>query len=291
MADSWYLLSAGAALLALWMAGYMAPRWALRARIHQRLRNRGAAGDDEQGLNAWLAELAERFVGLSSIAGDYEDMEAALETTGRNRQQSQATYVVLCWLLPAVVIVLGFVITGPIAGAVVAAAAFLLPRRIIRSMGANAEKKQNLEAIELCHMTRMLMEAGLSIERALRLVAVQARPVMPHLAVRLDRFNRVMESGADRSVALDELGRNRRILVLRSYVNLMKQSGTLGAGVTGSLDQIIREAQQTERSRLKEDTNRVGAKMTIVMMVFMLPGLFLLVGGPAVISVVETLSR
>ena len=291
MADSWYLLSAGAALLALWMAGYMAPRWALRARIHQRLRNRGAAGDDEQGLNAWLAELAERFVGLSSIAGDYEDMEAALETTGRNRQQSQATYVVLCWLLPAVVIVLGFVITGPIAGAVVAAAAFLLPRRIIRSMGANAEKKQNLEAIELCHMTRMLMEAGLSIERALRLVAVQARPVMPHLAVRLDRFNRVMESGADRSVALDELGRNRRILVLRSYVNLMKQSGTLGAGVTGSLDQIIREAQQTERSRLKEDTNRVGAKMTIVMMLFMLPGLFLLVGGPAVISVVETLSR
>lgn len=291
MADSWYAISAVTALLALWMAGYMAPRWALRARIHQRLRNRGAAGDDEQGLNAWLAELAERFVGLSSIAGDYEDMEAALETTGRNRQQSQATYVVLCWLLPAVVIVLGFVITGPIAGAVVAAAAFLLPRRIIRSMGANAEKKQNLEAIELCHMTRMLMEAGLSIERALRLVAVQARPVMPHLAVRLDRFNRVMESGADRSVALDELGRNRRILVLRSYVNLMKQSGTLGAGVTGSLDQIIREARQTERSRLKEDTNRVGAKMTIVMMVFMLPGLFLLVGGPAVISVVETLSR
>lgn len=291
MADSWYAISAVTALLALWMAGYMAPRWALRARIHQRLRNRGAAGDDEQGLNAWLAELAERFVGLSSIAGDYEDMEAALETTGRNRQQSQATYVVLCWLLPAVMIVLGFVITGPIAGAVVAAAAFLLPRRIIRSMGANAEKKQNLEAIELCHMTRMLMEAGLSIERALRLVAVQARPVMPHLAVRLDRFNRVMESGADRSVALDELGRNRRILVLRSYVNLMKQSGTLGAGVTGSLDQIIREARQTERSRLKEDTNRVGAKMTIVMMVFMLPGLFLLVGGPAVISVVETLSR
>lgn len=291
MADSWYAISAVTALLALWMAGYMAPRWALRARIHQRLRNRGAAGDDEQGLNAWLAELAERFVGLSSIAGDYEDMEAALETTGRNRQQSQATYVVLCWLLPAVVIVLGFVITGPIAGAVVAAAAFLLPRRIIRSMGANAEKKQNLEAIELCHMTRMLMEAGLSIERALRLVAVQARPVMPHLAVRLDRFNRVMESGADRSVALDELGRNRRILVLRSYVNLMKQSGTLGAGVTGSLDQIIREARQIERSRLKEDTNRVGAKMTIVMMVFMLPGLFLLVGGPAVISVVETLSR
>ncbi|MDL0431872.1 type II secretion system F family protein [Marinobacter sp. TBZ242] len=293
MVDLWFLLSAAAALFALWMAGYLAPRWALRARIHERLKNRGAgvkvAGDED--ISGFLAELGESFTGLAAIQGDYEDMEAALETTGRNRQQSQATYMMLCWLLPLIVIVLGFVITGPAAGMIIAAAAFLLPRRVIRTMGTNAEKKQNLEAIELCHMTRMLMEAGLSIERALRLVAVQARPIMPHLASRLDRFNRVMESGADRSKALDELGRNRRIVVLRSYVNLMKQSGTLGAGVTSSLDQIIREAQQTARSRLSEETNRVGAKMTIVMMVFLLPGLFLLIGGPAVLSIVDTLNR
>lgn len=293
MVDLWLLLSAAAALFALWMAGYLAPRWALRARIHERLRNRGAgaktAGDED--ISGFLAELGESFTGLAAIKGDYEDMEAALETTGRNREQSQATYMVLCWLLPLIVIVLGFVITGPAAGMIIAAATFLLPRRVIRTMGTNAEKKQNLEAIELCHMTRMLMEAGLSIERALRLVAVQARPIMPHLASRLDRFNRVMESGADRSKALDELGRNRRIVVLRSYVNLMKQSGTLGAGVTSSLDQIIREAQQTARSRLSEETNRLGAKMTIVMMIFLLPGLFLLIGGPAVLSIVDTLNR
>lgn len=293
MVDFWFLLSAAAALFALWMAGYLAPRWALRARIHDRLRNRGAgvktAGEED--ISGFLAELGESFTSLAAVRGDYEEMEAALETTGRNRQQSQATYMALCWLLPLIGIGLGFVFTGPAAGVVIAAAAFLLPRRVIRAMGTSAEKKQNLEAIELCHMTRMLMEAGLSIERALRLVAVQARPIMPHLASRLDRFNRVMESGADRSKALDELGRNRRIVVLRSYVNLMKQSGTLGSGVTASLDQIIREAQQTARSRLSEETNRVGAKMTIVMMIFLLPGLFLLIGGPAVLSIVDTLNR
>ena len=144
MADSWLLLSACSALLALWMAGYMAPRWAIKARIHQRLRNRGVAAEAEQGFSAWLADLAEGFMGLSAIAGDYDDMEAALETTGRNRQQSQATYMALCWLLPALVIVLGFVMAGPIAGAVIAAAAFLLPRRVIRTMGETAENKQNL---------------------------------------------------------------------------------------------------------------------------------------------------
>lgn len=291
MVDTWFLLAAAAALFALWMAGYMAPRWAVRSRIHERLRNRGGGVNADDDISGFLAEFGESFTSLSAIQGDYEDMEAALETTGRSRQQSQATYLTLCWLFPLVVIVLGFIVAGPIAGVVVAAVGFLLPRRIIRTMGANAEKKQNLEAIELCHMTRMLMEAGLSIERALRLIAVQARPIMPHLASRLDRFNRVMESGADRTAALDELGRNRRILVLRSYVNLMKQSGTLGAGVTSSLERIIKEAQQTERNRISEETNKVGAKMTIVMMAFMLPGLFLLIGGPAVMSIVDTLSR
>ncbi|MFL1466696.1 type II secretion system F family protein [Marinobacter sp. DUT-3] len=291
MVDTWFLLAAAAALFALWMAGYMAPRWAVRSRIHERLRNRGVGVNADDDISGFLAEFGESFTSLSAIQGDYEDMEAALETTGRSRQQSQATYLTLCWLFPLVVIVLGIIVAGPIAGVVVAAVGFLLPRRIIRTMGANAEKKQNLEAIELCHMTRMLMEAGLSIERALRLIAVQARPIMPHLASRLDRFNRVMESGADRTAALDELGRNRRILVLRSYVNLMKQSGTLGAGVTSSLERIIKEAQQTERNRISEETNKVGAKMTIVMMAFMLPGLFLLIGGPAVMSIVDTLSR
>ncbi len=137
----------------------------------------------------------------------------------------------------------------------------------------------------------MLMEAGLSLERVLRLVANQGRPLLPMLSTRLDRFNRLMESGAERTQALDELGENRRIPVLRNYVVLMKQSSQLGAGVSLSLDQIIEEAQNVERNRVREETNRIGAKMTVVMMAFMLPALFILIGGPAVISIAEALSR
>lgn len=289
MRELWLVLPSALALTAIWMAVYQAPRWAIASRIRDRLAKTGT-GEGEEG-QTWIAAFAAWFTGLSVVQSDYDDMEQALETTGRTQYQAQLTYILLCWFLPALAILAGFLITGPIGGSFIAAVAFLLPRRVIRTMGANAEKRQNLEAIELCHMTRMLMEAGLSIERAIRLIALQARPVMPHLCVRLDRFNRVMESGADRTEALEELGRNRKILVLRSYVNLMKQSGSLGAGVSSSLEQIIREAQQNERARLKEETNRIGAKMTIVMMVFMLPALFILVGGPAVLSIAESFGR
>jgi len=186
---------------------------------------------------------------------------------------------------------IGFLFFGALGGLLMSAAGFILPRRTIRGMGAQAEMRQNLEAVELCHMTRMLMEAGLSLERVLRIIGVQGRPLLPILIARIDRFNRLMKSGAERTQALDELGENKRIPVLRSYVVLMKQSSQLGAGVSHSLDQIIDEAQNVERNRIREETNRIGAKMTVIMMAFMLPALFILIGGPAVVSIAEALTR
>ncbi|MBL7252063.1 type II secretion system F family protein [Alloalcanivorax marinus] len=288
MINLWFFAAMIMALLAVWVAWFMAPRWARKGRVHARLRN---AGDVEaESSSFWLSRFATRLTESSLAREDFREMQEAFSATGRHREQSQVLYLVYCWLIPAIVVFGGFVFLGPMGGMLVAAGAFLLPRRTIRSMGRRAEQRQNIEAVELCHLTRMLMEAGLSLERVLRLIAAQGRPMIPMLAMRLDRFNRLMESGAERTQALDELGENRRIPVLRSYVVLMKQSSQLGAGVSDSLDQIIEEAQKVERNRIQEETNRIGAKMTVIMMAFMLPALFILIGGPAVISIGEALT-
>ncbi|HEX5678958.1 MAG TPA: type II secretion system F family protein [Alcanivorax sp.] len=289
MSSLWFLSAAAFAFVAVWVAWAKAPQWARRARISARLHR--LADQDEEVSNFWLSRLASQFTESSIARGDFQEIREAYAATGRTREQAQLLYLMFCWILPAIVVVIGFFLFGPIGAILLAALAFLVPRRTIRAMGQTAEQRQNLEAIELCHLTRMLMEAGLSLERVLRLIANQARPLLPMLSTRLDRFNRLMESGAERTQALDELGENRRIPVLRNYVVLMKQSSQLGAGVSLSLDQIIEEAQNVERNRVREETNRIGAKMTVVMMVFMLPAMFILIGGPAVISIAEALSQ
>lgn len=289
MNNVWLIAALMVAVIALWVAGVKTPQWWRRSRINARLREMPM---EESGRSSfWLTRLAGQFTDSALARGDFEEIRDAFAATGRSREQAQVLYLLFCWLLPAVLVVAGFLVLGPLGGMLVAALAFLLPRRLIRRMGKIAERRQNLEAVELCHLTRMLMEAGLSLERVLRLIAGQARPLLPMLTPRLDRFNRLMESGAERGQALDELGENRGIPVLRSYVVLMKQSGQLGAGVSASLEQIIQEAQSVERNRIREETNRVGAKMTVVMMVFMLPALFILIGGPAVINIADALSR
>lgn len=288
MTEIWFWFALILAVLAFWVAWIKTPQWIRRTRISARLHR----AEDEEGTSGfWLSRMAVRLAESSLAENDFKEIRDALAVTGRGREQAQVLYLLFCWLFPGAVILVGFLVVGPLAGLVIAALAFLLPRWIIRGLGRNAEYRQNLEAVELCHLTRMLMEAGLSLERTLRVIASQGRPMMPMLTPRIDRFNRLMESGAERTQALDELGDNKRIPVLRGYVTLMKQSSQLGAGVSVSLQQIIQEADEMERNRIKEATNRIGAKMTVIMMLFMMPALFILIGGPAALAILQMLNR
>lgn len=290
MADIILMLAAVLALLAVIAGVYGAPRWELKAKVSARLRRQRItmeAGHAESPYSDFLMWLVDRKL----FASDYRELEPALDATGKTPLQSRQHYLLWCWLVPIGVAVAAFWWLDLVMAALVLLGAFYLPRRFARGAGENAEKLQNREAIELCHMTRMLLEAGLSPERSMKLISHQARNLMPRLIHRIDRFNRVMESGADRTAALDELGRNRKLTVLRHYVALMKQSGTLGSKVAGGLDQIVEEAQHEERSKLKEETNKIGARMTIIMMIFMLPSLFMLIGGPAVLSILDAFQR
>ncbi len=288
MAEIYFAVALLLAFVAVWVALVKTPQWVRRNYISMRLQQT-AEGDATSAF--WLPRFAGRLTDSSLLGNDFEEVWTAFAVTGRSREQAQILYLLFCWLLPAVVIVAAFLLFSLLTAMIIAAVAFLLPRRVIKGLGQGAEHRQNLEAVELCHLTRMLIEAGLSLERVLRIIAVQARPTLPMLAPRIDRFIRMMESGAERSEALNELGDNKRIPVLRNYVVLMKQSGQLGAGVSSSLEQIIQEANETERNRLKEATNRIGAKMTVVMMIFMMPALFILIGGPAAISILDVLGR
>ena len=291
MSDLFLALSVVLVLVALWLLLFKAREWEMRARVHARLHDTAGVRVENDSGGFWLWRISGALTESSLAASDYEDIRLALKGMGKTREQSQVIYLLSCWLLPVLVAAIGFLFFGALGGLLMSAAGFILPRRTIRGMGAQAEMRQNLEAVELCHMTRMLMEAGLSLERVLRIIGVQGRPLLPILIARIDRFNRLMKSGAERTQALDELGENKRIPVLRSYVVLMKQSSQVGAGVSHSLDQIIDEAQNVERNRIREETNRIGAKMTVIMMAFMLPALFILIGGPAVVSIAEALTR
>ncbi len=124
----WFFAAMIMALLAVWVAWFLAPRWA-RGRVHARLKN---AGDVEaESSSFWLSRFATRLTESSLAREDFREIQEAFSATGRNREQSQVLYLVYCWLIPAIVVFGGFVFLGPMGGMLVAAGAFCC--RVARS--------------------------------------------------------------------------------------------------------------------------------------------------------------
>ncbi|MDX1802983.1 MAG: type II secretion system F family protein [Alcanivorax sp.] len=288
MANFWIALLL--ALASLWIVLVKSRGWERRQRVLTRLAQ-GEQGAEEDGRNLLLASISRRLTSSAFVRDDYQEIYSALKLTGRNAEKIQVIYFISCWLLPLFTTIVGLLWAGFAGALLLGAAGFILPRRYIRAVAGRARHRQNLEAIEFAQVLRMLLEAGLSIERGFRIAALQARPLIPTLAYRLDRFNRLMDSGADRSAALDDIGAGKDIPVLHNLTRLLKQAGALGGSAAESIEQIIIEGQDIERSRIKEQVNKIGVKMTIIMMTIMLPALFIIIGGPAGISIMNALTQ
>jgi len=288
-----YLIAIFFAALALWLAFFKAEQWRNKSKVLARISANNAATSNEIVREDSFEQLALVSKLLSSplLKGDYEELLPFLKVTGKNISELQINYLIICWIVPSVASVLGAIFWG-VGGAFLAAVVFFIgARRYIRSIGVRAKATQNLEAIEFAQTMRMLLEAGLSIERAIRITAIQAKPLMPMLVYRLERFNRLMDSGVDRSAALDDIGGDREIPVLYNLTRLLKQSGVLGGAITESITQVIEEAHLLQASRIKEQVNKLGAKMTLVMMTLMFPALFVIIGGPAGYNIMQGLSQ
>lgn len=289
-----YVLAILCALLALWIGLFKAEGWKNRAKVLERMSSKtgSALGYDSIG-----AESADKLIFISRMLesslfrSDYEDLLPSLKVTGKNILDLQVQYLLICWVLPLFALVIGAIFWGGVGAFLGVVLFFIGSRRYVRSSGARAKAVQNLESIELAQTMRMLLEAGLSIERAIRIAAVQAKPLMPTLVYRLERFNRLMDSGMDRGAALDDVGGDREIPVLYNLTRLLKQSGVLGGAITDSITQIIEEAHQLRTSHIKEQVNKLGAKMTLVMMAIMFPALFVIIGGPAGYNIIQGLSQ
>lgn len=281
------------ALLALFFALIKMPSWMRQGVVLNRLR---AGTEERREIRASHEEAARlgligRLLSSTLMKGDYNEMLPYLRVTGKPVADLQVQYLLVCWFVPVVAAVLGAIFLGPLGAFFAAVVFFIGSRRYLRTVGSRAKNQQNLEAIALAQVLRMLLEAGLSIERAFRISAIQARPLIPTLAYRLDRFNRLMDSGSDRSAALDDIGGDKDIPVLYNLTSLLKQSGSLGGAITGSISQVIEEAHKIQQSRVQEQVNKLGAKMTLVMMGLMLPALFIIIGGPAGMNIVQALSQ
>lgn len=132
------------------------------------------------------------------------------------------------------------------------------------------------------------IEAGLGFDAAMsRLVQSSKGPLVDQLA----RILQDMRFGASREEALKSLAQRTGSSELRRFANAMALAGRHGIAVGAVLRAQAAESREKRKFRAQEAANKVPVKILIPLVLFVLPTLFIVLLGPAVIRYRESFGR
>lgn len=132
-------------------------------------------------------------------------------------------------------------------------------------------------------------EAGLSLAASLDRVARELGRMSPELAEEFSLTSVELGFLPERSTALKHLGERVDIKEMRGLVNVIVQTEKYGTPIAQALRVLAREYRTERMLRAEQKAARLPAMMTVPMIVFILPTLFIIVMAPAVISMMDSL--
>jgi len=132
-------------------------------------------------------------------------------------------------------------------------------------------------------------EAGLSLDSALTRVAREIGASAPELADELGLTAVELTFLPERQKALENLNQRTNMPGIRGVVNTLHQSEKYGTPLAQSLRVLAAEFRDDRLMRAEEKAARLPAILTVPMIIFILPTLFIVLIGPAIMTTIDAL--
>ncbi|MCX4274291.1 MAG: type II secretion system F family protein [Candidatus Gastranaerophilales bacterium] len=158
-------------------------------------------------------------------------------------------------------------------------------KKIIKAREKDFEKHfpDSIDMLSVC------VEAGLGLDSAIERVGKEFQAFSPTIGYEYIRLSQDVASGLPRHEALKNLTRRIRCKDLQSFVALLIQSETLGTGIAQPLAVYCDTLRNRKKQRVEELVQTSSAKMTIPMVLFLLPAMFIVILYPSVIKLLDAL--
>ncbi len=130
-------------------------------------------------------------------------------------------------------------------------------------------------------------EAGLASDAALKRVVAETGRKASELGEELSQTALELSFMPERRQALENLAERAPVPSVNAFVNTMIQAEKYGTPLARAF-KVLSQEQRTERMlRAEEKAGRLPATMTVPMMLFILPALFIVLIGPAVLDIMD----
>ena len=134
-------------------------------------------------------------------------------------------------------------------------------------------------------------EAGLGLEPAIERVGREIASANPAVAEELLNSAREMRVNADQRAALVNMGARTGLVSLRRLGVTLVQTLQYGTPLSQALRTLSVEMRQEALTRFEARAGRLPVLLTVPMIVFILPCVFLIVGGPAIVHILQIMHR
>ena len=259
------------------------------------------AGIDSSAPLQWVSALGNA-VARSGVLSDktVHELEAALAIAGFRGQSGLGLFVgsklllfaglpVMMWFGLAAFGVLGIPHLGLTVAAAVAG--LLGPDYVVKSLRAAYLKQLDRGLPDALDMMVICSEAGLSLEPTIARVAAEISHTHPAVGNELQQTATELRMVADRKTALHNMGSRTGLDALKRLGTTLVQTMQYGTPLSQALRNLSAEMRAEMLTRFEERAARLPVLLTVPMIVFILPTVFAVVGGPAMLNVIASLHQ
>ena len=165
--------------------------------------------------------------------------------------------------------------------------AYFLPDLLLHSRGQERSQRIALELADTLDQMTIAVEAGLGFDSAMVRVGKNGKG---RLAEELVRTLQDMQMGSSRRIAYEALARRTSAPDLRRFVRAILQADAYGVAVADVLRTQAGEMRLKRRQRAEEKAMQIPVKVIFPLMLCILPVLFIVLLGPAVMDIVKAFS-
>lgn len=165
---------------------------------------------------------------------------------------------------------------------------YLLPRVTLDHLIANRQLRIQWGLADALDLLMITIEAGMDFNAALVRVSEELKTGHPTLCEEFELVNLEIRVGRPRAQALRNLAERTGVDDLRAFCTMLIQSDRYGTSVGRAIRVYANTLRTKRRQRAEQAAQRAAVKLLLPLALFLFPTLFIVVLGPALLSLMDT---
>ncbi len=167
----------------------------------------------------------------------------------------------------------------------------ILPDMIVKQMRKRFMARLEKGLPDALDMMVICAQAGLGLGPGIIRVADEMKQSYRDLAIEFSLTANELQILSDTKIALHNLGHRTGLEAFRRLAMTLIQTIQYGTPLTDALRTLSAEMRQEALTAFEESAARLPTMLTLPMIIFILPCVFLIAGGPAIIQVMHSMAN